>query len=42
MAKLVGLDIVLTTPLGPTGSTSGKFMPRDKTGYCLMGVISGS
>lgn len=41
MAKLVGLDIVLTTPLGPAGSASGRFMPRNKTGYCLMSVISG-
>lgn len=41
MAKLMGLDIVLTTPLGSADATSGKFMARDKTGNCLMGVISG-
>ncbi|MFT4113226.1 hypothetical protein [Silvibacterium sp.] len=40
MARLVGLDWVLQTPLGAAGSSNGRFQPKTKDGNCLMGVIS--
>jgi hypothetical protein len=40
MAALVGLDLILQSPLGPANVSSGAFQPRTKTGLCVMSVVS--
>ncbi|GGH05488.1 hypothetical protein [Silvibacterium dinghuense] len=40
IAQLVGLDWVLQTPLGAASASTGRFQPRTKTGYCMMGAVS--
>jgi hypothetical protein len=41
VAKLLGLDLMLETPLGPANVPSGAVHPMTKTGLCMMAIVSG-
>jgi hypothetical protein len=41
IATLLGLDLVLEVPLGPSAAPVGAFRSRTRSGGCSMGIISG-
>lgn len=41
IAALLGLDLVLEVPLGPSSPPAGTFRSRNRSGGCSMGIISG-
>lgn len=41
IATLLGLDLVLEVPLGPSAPPAGTFRSRNRSGGCSMGIIAG-